>query len=81
MMVQVRLFAIAATQAGTSSLSVDLSPPATVADLRASLVAKCPALASIMPHLMFAINADYAAEHSQIAPGDEVACIPPVSGG
>lgn len=52
----------------------------TVADLRAHLFAGYPALASLRS-LLIAVNNTYAEDSLVISPGDEVALIPPVSGG
>jgi molybdopterin converting factor small subunit len=52
-----------------------------VRQLRAALATEVPELASLMPHLMFAINTEYASDEAAIPAGAEIACIPPVSGG
>ena len=52
----------------------------TVAALRASLQKKYPALTSLRS-LFIAVNNDYADETAAIGEGDEIALIPPVSGG
>jgi molybdopterin converting factor small subunit len=38
-------------------------------------------LGVVLPHVVFAVNAEYADDASVIPPGASVACIPPVSGG
>jgi molybdopterin converting factor small subunit len=93
MNVRVRLFAVAKQAAGADAIELDvaggpttaddLAPAAgvTVAAVREALVERLPALAAVRRHLLFAVNADYAADSQVIAAGDEVACIPPVSGG
>ena len=81
MMVRVKLFALAAQLAADDELEVRLDGGRSIADLRRAIVEKCPALANIMPHLMFAINSEYAADSTQVPESAEIACIPPVSGG
>ena len=81
MMVRVKLFALAAQLAATDELEVKLDAGRSVGDLRRALADKCPALTAIMPHLMFAVNSEYAADSTQIPLSAEIACIPPVSGG
>ncbi len=81
MSVQVRLFAVARELAGADVVSLELPALGTVRDLRAALAAEVPALAEILPHVLFAIDSQYVAEESVVPDGIEVACIPPVSGG
>lgn len=78
---QLRLFAVARDVVGQERLEVELSDGATIRDLRQALTETAPALARLAPHLMFAINAQYAGDRTMIPAGAEVACIPPVSGG
>jgi molybdopterin converting factor subunit 1 len=79
--VTVRLFALARERAGRSLVALDLPEPATVGDLRRALAAAYPELAPLVPSLLIAVEAEYAADDRPVAPGDEVAAIPPVSGG
>jgi molybdopterin synthase catalytic subunit len=79
--VRVRLFAIQRELAGTREVPLDLPGGATVADAWDALVAVYPALAPGRASVRFARNGAYADETTAIADGDEVAMIPPVSGG
>ncbi len=81
MQVTVRLFALARQRAGRPEIVVDLEGPATVGALRSVLGAAYPELAAMIPSLMFAVENEYATDDTPIAPGAEVAAIPPVSGG
>ena len=81
MKLAVRLFAAARQLAQTDSLEIECPPEATVADVRQALAVACPSLAPLLPHVRFAVNADYAAEQQRVNPQDQIACIPPVSGG
>ncbi len=79
--VRIRLFAIQRELAGTREHAVDLPDGATVADAWDALVATFPALAPGRGSVRFARNGAYADEDTVLADGDEVAMIPPVSGG
>jgi sulfur-carrier protein len=81
MKINVKLFAVARERAGASAIDVELSPPATVHQLRGAMVEQYPALRDVVPHVRFAINSEYAAESATISAQAEVAIIPPVSGG
>ncbi len=79
--VQVRLFAMQREAAGTKVLPVELPPGATVEDAWAAAVQAVPALARGRASLRFAVNGSYTGADTPLADGDEIACIPPVSGG
>ncbi len=81
MNVRVRLYAAARQAAGCDHLDVALPDGATVGQLRSSLVEQLPQIAELISRVMFAIDADYAADTASIPPDADVACIPPVSGG
>ena len=77
----VKLFAGARELAGQELIELEVPPLTTVNELRAALLADCPALAPLLPHAMFAINTNYANDQDSIPENAEIACIPPVSGG
>ena len=81
MRVRVRLFAVQRELAGTREVPLDLPGGATVDDAWTALVAIHPALAPGRASVRFARNGAYADESTHLAEGDEVAMIPPVSGG
>jgi MoaE-MoaD fusion protein len=74
--VTVRLFAMLRERAGTREMTLELPDGARVRDAIEAL----DGLADGMP-LVMAINREYAAEDAPLDPGDELALIPPVSGG
>jgi MoaE-MoaD fusion protein len=76
MRVNVRLFAVLRERAGSDSLEIDLEDGATVADAVRALAP----VAGEMPFRV-AVNREYADDSTPIAEGDELAAIPPVSGG
>jgi MoaE-MoaD fusion protein len=81
MRVRIRLFAIQRELAGTRDLALDLPDGASIEDAWAAVVARHPMLAPGRPSVRFARNAVYAPATTPLADGDEVAFIPPVSGG
>jgi MoaE-MoaD fusion protein len=74
--VTVRLFAGLRERAGTGSREVELASDARVADVWATL-----GLGDEPAGLLYAVNREYAPADAALAEGDEVALIPPVSGG
>jgi molybdopterin converting factor subunit 1 len=78
--VVVRLFAAFREAAGTSTVAIAASDAASVGALWAHLVVRFPALAAGPPPSA-AVNARFAKADTRLAPGDEVAFLPPVSGG
>lgn len=81
MNIRVQLFAITKQLADREEIELVVPDGATVADIRRALAEAAPALAPVLPHVVFAINTQYADEASRIPPNAAVACIPPVSGG
>ena len=82
MIVRVRLFAVARQRVGQEELQIEVPAAApTVADLRAALLGRYPALADVLPHVKVAVNSDYATDAAPLPAAAEVALIPPVSGG
>lgn len=81
MQVQVKLFAVARDLAGCSTTELTLPKAATVADVRTALAQAHPALAPLLPAMLIAINHEYATDTTPVAPTQEIALIPPVSGG
>jgi molybdopterin synthase catalytic subunit len=81
MRIRVRLFAIQRELAGTREVALDLPDGATIEDAWLAVVERFPALAPGRAYVRFARNAAYAPAETGLADGDEVAFIPPVSGG
>src|SRR5439155_11257098 len=74
--VTVRLFAMLRERAGAPELTLELQDGARVSDALSELAG----LAEGLP-LVMAVNREYADEATALDPGDELALIPPVSGG
>jgi molybdopterin converting factor subunit 1 len=81
MMVTVRLFARAKDLAGADTVRVELTAPATVGDLRRRLAAEHPRLEFLLAHSAFAVDDEFAAPSLVLSAGQEIALLPPVSGG
>jgi molybdopterin converting factor subunit 1 len=79
--VRVRLFAMQRELAGTRQVELELPVGSTIEDAWQALVERFPALAPGRPTVRFARNSDYAPAETRLTDGDEVAMIPPVSGG
>ena len=79
--VRVRLFAIQREQAGARRIDLELAPGSSIEDAWAALVARHPVLAAGRASVRFARNGDYAEPGDRLEDGDELAIIPPVSGG
>ena len=81
MRVTVRLFAKLRDIAGSGELSRDAPAGATVIDVWRGLVAEFPEMARYESSISSAVNAEYARMGTAVADGDEIAFLPPVSGG
>ena len=81
MNITVRLFALAREVYGDDTIVVTLPAGATVGELRRRLIVEIPGLVSLMSQILVAVNSEYVPDGIPLAAGDEVACIPPVSGG
>ncbi len=81
MTVNVRLFAVTRQLLGRPHLSVELASGSTVGALRSALQAAYPAIDALVPGLLIAIGSQYATDDAPLSEGDDVALIPPVSGG
>jgi MoaD family protein len=79
--VRIRLFAIQRELAGAREIALELAPAATIEDAWTALVERHPVLAPGRPAVRFARNGEYADPQTTLADGDELAIIPPVSGG
>jgi molybdopterin synthase catalytic subunit/molybdopterin converting factor small subunit len=80
--VSVRLFSILRERAGRDRVELQLDDGATVADALTAL-ARLPSLSDVLGRLpvQLAVNRDYATAATPLAEEDELALIPPLSGG
>jgi molybdopterin converting factor subunit 1 len=78
--VKVRFFGAAADLAGTRETELQ-SGETTLEELWTLLEERHPDLSPMRNNLAFAVNEEYARGEDHVGPGDEVAVLPPVSGG
>lgn len=81
MRVTVKLFARLREIAGADTLVREIDASATVADVWRALVRDWPSLSAFDSTVSGAVNAEYARMTRAVNDGDEVAFLPPVSGG
>jgi molybdopterin converting factor subunit 1 len=81
MRVTVEFYARLREAAGTSGWTAETTAGATVADVWRASVERYPALAPLERGLSCAVNADFSRMTARLKEGDEVAFLPPVSGG
>jgi molybdopterin converting factor subunit 1 len=79
--VNVRLFARLRDIAGASELARDVADGTTAGGVWRLLADEFPELARYERSISTAVNADYARMDQVVRDGDEVAFLPPVSGG
>ena len=81
MRVTVRLFARLRDVAGASELVRDVAPGATIGTVWQQLVYEYPEFAPYERSISSAVNTDYVRMDHAVHDGDEIAFLPPVSGG
>lgn len=81
MRVTVVLFASLRDAAGTASEICDFAGPASIGDVWREMLARHPALAPFTDRVTCARNVDFARLSTTVTDGDEIAFLPPVSGG
>ena len=81
MQVAVKFFGRAKELAGAAEWTVALPDGATTADLKTLITERAPALEAVLPATALSLNLEYVRSDCRLHDGDEVALIPPVSGG
>ena len=81
MTVRVHLFARARDLAGVDAIDVSLPAGATVADVRRTLIEVQPRLRELLGRCAITVNEDFAEDEVILNDANEIAVIPPVSGG
>ena len=79
--VSVRLFASYRETVGQAVVSLELPDDASVGYLAGEMARRYPGLTSAPDRLVVAVNQEYRDHVYDLNEGDEVALIPPVSGG
>ena len=77
---RIKAFGISREIIGNKHLEIEVPDGYPVSDLKKDLLKKYPALVELRS-LYVAVNHEYAEEQSVLREGDEIAIIPPVSGG
>lgn len=81
MTVRVKLFAMLRERAGAGDTAHEVPDGFTVNELWSRLQSEYPGLSGFDLKLLYAVNGEYVERGHRLADGDEVAFIPPVSGG
>jgi len=81
MRVRVLFFGSLKDLSGNSSDRLELPDGASVRDVLATYESRIPSLKAMLPSLAVAVNQNYAGPDTKLSPDDEVALLPPVSGG
>ena len=81
MKITIRLFAVLRERAGVSQLTLELPVGATVATAKDAVLQGYPQLADVISRAAFAVNRSYSSASAELRNGDELAFLPPVSGG
>ena len=81
MKVNIRLFAALREVLGRGEVTLNVSEGATVGELQGQLMREYPAVEAFLATLVWAVNEDYVSAEHRVREGDEIALIPPISGG
>lgn len=81
MIVSVKLFAAAKEIAGVPELTIELPASCDVSFLKQTMQEQFPALAPLLSRSSFAIDQRYVTDQFPLSADQEIAFIPPVSGG
>jgi len=81
MNVHVRLFAALAEGAGVRTLSLQVPAESTARTIRDLIASRFPRVQGLCDRSALAVNAEYVDADRPLHDGDEVALVPPVSGG
>lgn len=80
MRVTVKLFAVLREKLGTTEMNLNVPEGSTVADVEKT-IASTRELNALLSRAAFAVNQEYVPRCTVLHDGDELAIIPPVSGG
>ena len=81
MKIELLLFATAKDLFGQPTITVELPESATVVELKHALIQRQPDFADLISRCAFSVDQQYASDSTKLQPEQEIAMIPPVSGG
>jgi len=81
MKIKVKFFASYKEAVGTDEIDLDLGKGSDVSQLLAAVKKMHPAIGELIEPLIVSVNKEYAEFDKVLKEGDEVALLPPVSGG
>ena len=81
MQITVKFFAILKDRAGVSEILLDIPPESKISNAVETLNARFPQIQNELKRTAIALNRTYTKSDASLQDGDELALIPPVSGG
>jgi molybdopterin synthase catalytic subunit len=79
--INVKLFAILRERTGVGEMSIEIPDGSTIAYAAEEIARQRPQIKELLPRVAFAVNQEYQPRESKLNNRDELALIPPVSGG
>jgi MoaE-MoaD fusion protein len=79
--IEVLYFAVLRERVGRDAESLELPAGSRVREARAAIAALRPEIAPLLPRVQAAVNRTVVGDEHPLAEGDELAFLPPVSGG
>ena len=80
-MIKIKFFALLKESTRLKEMSLEASPGLSCEGILASLRERFPHLSPLLSTCLLAVNGSYAVKETVLSEGDELALIPPVSGG
>ncbi|MCD6502689.1 MAG: MoaD/ThiS family protein [Euryarchaeota archaeon] len=83
MVIKVKIFSTLAEKVGIREMDIEYKPKMTVRDIAKILASKYPKILELLDteEILTAVNHRYTSPDTEVKDGDEVAFMPPVSGG
>ena len=81
MRIEILYFAVLRERAGRGGETLELPTGARVREARTAIAARHPAISPLLPRVQIAVNRAVVGEDHPLREGDELAFLPPVSGG
>ena len=81
MRITVKLFAILRDRAGVAEFTLELPGGSATSVALESIATRYPTIRDLLPRAALAINREYVSRNAALHDDDELALIPPVSGG